>query len=341
MMPAQEILDSSRMDAAYHLHKDFSTRLNTYAKVQQQTFRGQLEDYQRRMSRLKNAHEACPNCSEAEDHSNALSSFLETADSAADIFFTSLADRFDEASSTLSDSSETLSDSLITFVETLVDNRETELDSIETHSNKLLISADANSTAYYHGRDGGKSQAIVSPLISFRHSSGFKLSVSTSWLDQQENHWDATSLGLSYEFAFSPASGALPATLIIGSTAAYTQERSVFNQSVNGEIDLSTSIADFSLAAEINFGQQSEYHFEFTATHEWQFGRKISLAPSVIASWGEQNLTLLAKRIQKIQQLNAKGKKIVTKKEYDDICQQGKYLFQFSITRLSFPSASV
>jgi hypothetical protein len=198
-------------------------------------------------------------------------------------------------------------------VETLIDNRETELDSLEQHSNKLMISTDANSFSYYHGRDGGVSQAIVSPLVSFRHSSGVKLSLGISWLAQQYNHWDGSSVGLSYEGMFSPTLGGSIGYTHFWFDSSSTQLRSVFNQSVDGELDLSTSIADFSLAAEINFDDQSEYAFDVTATHYWQFGRTVTLAPTLRISWGEQNLTLIERQLQKIQRLNPKTKKIVTR----------------------------
>jgi hypothetical protein len=112
---------------------------------------------------------------------------------------------------------------------------------------------------------------------------------------------------------FSPVLGGSLGYTHFWFDSSSTQLRSVFNQSVNGELDLSTSIADFSLAAEINFDHQSEYAFEFSATHYWQFGRKVTLTPSVKVCWGEQNLIILAKQIQKVQQVNSKGKKTVAK----------------------------
>jgi hypothetical protein len=207
----------------------------------------------------------------------------------------------------------TLCDSLITYVETLSDNRETELDSLEQHSNKLMISMDANSFSYYHGRDGGRSQAVVSSLISFRHSSGITLSLGSCWLDKQSSHWDGTSFGLSYEFLFSPLFGGSIGYAHFWFDSSSAQIRSVFNQSIDGELDLSTSIADFSLGAEINFDDQSEYAFDFTATHYWQFGRTVTLAPTVRISCGEQNLALIDRQLQKIKKLNLKSKKVVTK----------------------------
>jgi hypothetical protein len=312
---ARELLDSSRIDSALQLHKEFSGRLKTHGQAQRQALRNQLMEYEKSIIDLKNTHEACIDCAESDDFKNKLSAFYDNADSSSDVFFSSISDYFDDASSSLSDSSGTLSDSLITFVETLIDNRASELDSIEEHSNKLMISMDANSYAFFHGRDGGINQAIVSPLISFRHSSGIKLSLGTSWMEQRPpSHWDGTSLGFSYEFMFSPVFGGSIGYTHFWFDSSSTQIRSVFNQSVDGELDLSTSAADFSLAAGINFDDQSEYYFEFTATHYWQIGRKVILAPMVIASWGEQNLAFIAKRLQKVQQLNPKTKKVAAKK---------------------------
>jgi hypothetical protein len=76
-------------------------------------------------------------------------------------------------------------------------------------------------------------------------------------------------------------------------------------------LDLSTLFADFSLAGEINFDDQSEYAFDFTTTHYWQFGRTITLAPTVRISWGEQNLTLIDRQLQKILRKNPLTKKNV------------------------------
>ena len=188
MKSALDLLDSSRIDSAYQLHKDFSSKLKTYGQTQQQALRNQLLEYKKTIIDLKNTHQACLDCSEQIDFANELASFYENAGGSSDTFFTTIADRFDDATSSLSDSTGTLCDSLITFVETLIDNRETELDSLEQHSNKLMISMDANSFSYYHGRDGRRSQAVVSPLISFRHSSGITLSLESSWLDKQSNH---------------------------------------------------------------------------------------------------------------------------------------------------------
>jgi hypothetical protein len=309
MESARELLDSSRIDSAYQLHKEFSGRLKTHGQTQRQALRNQLIEYEQAIIDLKNTHEACIDCAESEDFTNELSAFYDNADSLSDAFFVSSADHFDDASSSFSDSTETLCDSLSTFVETLIDNRTAELDSIEEHSNKLMISMDANSYAFFHGRDGGKSQAIVSPLIAFRHSSGIKISLGISWLEQQINHWDGTALGFAYEFMFSPVFGGSIGYTHFWFDSGSTQIQSVFNQSVDGELDLSTSIADFSLAAGINFDDQSEYAFEFTATHYWQIGRRVIVAPTVRASWGEQNLTLIAKQLQKVQRLNPKTKK--------------------------------
>ena len=312
MKSALDLLDSSRIDSAYQLHKDFSGKLKTYGQTQREALRNQLLEYKKTIIDLKNTYEACLDCSEQVDFANELSSFYENAGSSSDTFFASLADRLDDATSSLSDSTGTLCDSLTTFVETLIDNRETELDSLEQHSNMLMISMDANSFSYFHGRDGGRSQAVVSPLISFRHSSGITLSLGSSWLDKQSSHWDGTSLGLSYEFMFSPLFGGSIGYTHFWFDSSSTQIRSVFNQSIDGEIDVSTPVADFSFAAEINFDHQSEYAFEFIATHNWEFGKKVIFAPTLKAAWGEQNLKLIAKQLQKIQQLNSKTKKTGT-----------------------------
>jgi hypothetical protein len=313
MKEAQELLDPARIDSASRLQKEFTGRLNAHGTAQRKDLSNQLFSFAQSITQLKNIHEACLDCTEPEDILNELSSFYEHADSSSDEFVAALTDRFDEANSSISDSTESLCDSLRAFVETLIDTRDAELDSIELHSNKFMIALDANSVSYFHGHDGGISQAVVSPLVSFRHSSGVKLSLGTSWMERQDNHWDATSLGLSYEFMVSPVFGGSIGYTHFWFDSSSTEIRSVFNQSVSGELDLSTSIADFSLAAEINFDHESEYDFEFTATHYWQFGRTVTLAPTVKAAWGEQNLTLIAHQLQKIQRKNPLTKKIVTR----------------------------
>jgi hypothetical protein len=310
---AHDHLDPSRIDSAYQLHRKFSSNLSIHGLTQQNVLRSQLSEYEKEISDLKNIHEACADCAETEDVVKELSLFMDQADSSSEVFFASLADCFDDAAGSLSDATETLRDSLITYVATLIDNRDAELDSLETHSNKFIISMNANSISCFHGHDGGLSQAVMSPLISFRHSSGIKLTLGMSWLEQQSNHWDGTSLGLSYEFTFSPGFGGSIGYTHLWFDSSSTQIQSVFNQNISGEVDLSTLVADFSLAAEVNFNHQSEYDVEFTATHYWQFGRNVTLAPTLRISWGEQNLTLIAHQLQKIQKRNPVTKKGTSK----------------------------
>jgi len=64
MKSALELLDSSRIDSAYQLHKDFSSRLKTYEQTQGQVLRNHLLDYKKIIIDLKNTHEACIDCAE-------------------------------------------------------------------------------------------------------------------------------------------------------------------------------------------------------------------------------------------------------------------------------------
>lgn len=313
MKSARESLDPPRIDSAYQLHKEFSNKLKVHGNTQRQALRNRLKEYEQAIIDMNNTHEACIDCTEPEDFAMELSAFHDNADSSSEVFFDSIVDHFDAASSNLSDSTETFCDSLAMFVETLIENRSAELDSIQEHSNKLTIWMNANSYASFHGRDGGISQAIVSPLIAFRHPYGIRLSLGISYLEQQSNHWDGTALGLAYEFTFSPVLGGSIGYTHYWFDSSSTQTQSVFNQSVDAELDISTSLADFSFAAGINFNDQSEYSFEFTATHCWQIGKRFIIAPIVRASWGEQNLTLIEKQLQKVQRRNPKTKKNVTR----------------------------
>ena len=50
---AREILDSSRIDSLYHLHNDFSNRLNTYGRLHQQDMHVRFLQYTPDLKRLK------------------------------------------------------------------------------------------------------------------------------------------------------------------------------------------------------------------------------------------------------------------------------------------------
>jgi hypothetical protein len=120
MKPAQELLDLSRIDSAYQLHKKFSGILKIQEQKQRQALYDQLREYKQAIIDLNNSHEACIDCAESEDFKNKLSVFYDDADSLSNAFYDSIAEQFNDASSTLSDSTETLCDFLSVFVETLI-----------------------------------------------------------------------------------------------------------------------------------------------------------------------------------------------------------------------------
>jgi hypothetical protein len=155
-------------------------------------------------------------------------------------------------------------------------------------------------------------------------------------MEDQKNHWDATALSAGYEFMFSQVlSGSIGYTHLWFDSSS-TQVRSVFNNNIGGELDLSTSITDVSFGAGINFSDKSEYYFQFTMTHNWHIGRRITIAPAILGVWGEQNQEILEKQQELVQKQNKKGK-IVTKTVTIKTTNNTKNIFSILDYELSLP----
>jgi hypothetical protein len=189
-------------------------------------------------------------------------------------------------------------DSLATSVETLVDDQSTELDSINEHSNKIIASVDTKSHTSFRGRDGGVSQASVSPSLTLALSSGFRISLGAGWTEKPEFHRDGTSLGIGYDFNISPIMGASIGYSYLWFTDSSTQNQSVFHHSIDGGIFLETSLANLGAGVGISIGSEMEYAFTASASRHIPVG-KFSLNPSLTISWGEQNGELIAQRLIK------------------------------------------
>ncbi|MGD0035788.1 MAG: hypothetical protein ABSC53_00665 [Bacteroidota bacterium] len=336
ILSSKEFLDSSRIDSAYQLHKEFSGKLKNYGKMQKQVLDRQLDGFQRLMKDLMIAHQTCSGCSGSEDYESGLSTFLDDADNSSQTFHDSISDLWSEIPGTITDSAAALRDSLEIYIETLIENRDTQLDSIEHHSSHFIASIDANSYASYHGRDGGISQSSVSPLITYRHATGIKLALGVSWMEDQEKHWDAIALGAGYEFMFSQVLGGSIGYTHLWFDSSSAQVRSVFNNNIGAGLDLSISVADVSFNAGIDFSDKSEYYFQFTTTHTWHIGRTITVAPAILGVWGEQNQVILERQQELVQKQNKKGK-IVTKTVTTKMKNSPKDIFSILDYELSLP----
>ena len=336
ILSSKELLDSSRIDSAYQLHQKLSGNLKNYGKIKKQVLDSQLKDFRRSLEYLLIAHQTCSGCCNPRDYESELSTFLDDVDSSSQTFHDSISDLWSEIPGTITDSAAALKDSLETYVETLIENRDTQLDSIEQHSSHFIASVNADSYTSFHGRDGGISQASISPLITYRHATGIKLELGVSWMEDQENHWDGTALSAGYEFMFSQIFSCSIDYTHFWFDSSSAQVRSVFNNNIGGELDLSTSVADVSFGAGIDFSDKSEYYFQFTMTHNWQVGRTISICPNILAVWGEQNQVILERQQELVQKQNKKGK-IVTKTVTTKIKNNPKNIFSILDYELSLP----
>lgn len=293
-----KVLDPKRIESVAKLHTHFSGNLNSFSQNRQKLMRERLQIHQRTILDLVDAHITCRNCKEPDDFENALNTFQEKADHSTDAFSDAASDECENASDALADTADILRDSLATFIETHVDDRSTELDSINEHSNKIIASIDTKSHTSFRGRDGGVSQASISPSLTLALSSGFRFSLSAGWTEKPEFHRDETSLGIGYDFNISPIMGASIGYSYLWFTDSSIQNQSAFHHSIDGGIFLETSLANLGASAGISIGSETEYAFTASASRHIPIGI-FSLNPSLTISWGEQNGELTAQRLIK------------------------------------------
>lgn len=295
-----KVLDPKRIESITKLHIRFSENLNSYSQSRQRLMRERLQIYQHTIQDLVDAHSLCRSCKESDDFENALNTFQEKVNHSTDIFFDAASDEYENTSNALADTADILRDSLITFSETLIEDRSTELDFFNEHSNKIIASIDAKSHTTFRGRDGGVSQASVSPSLTLALSSGFRITLGAGWTEKPEFHRDGTSLGIGYDFNISPIMGASIGYSYLWFADSSTQNQSVFHHSIDGEMFLETSLANFGAGVGISIGSETEYAFTASASRHFPIGI-FSLNPSLIISWGEQNGELTAQRLIKTE----------------------------------------
>jgi hypothetical protein len=298
-------LDKKRITSIEQLHTRLSEKLNFFNRSRQKLMNDRLQKHQRSIQDLVSAHLPCQNCKEYNDYENTLNAFQEKVDLSTDAFFDAVSDEYENASDALTETADILRDSLMSFIETLVDDRSTELEEIDAHSNKIIASVDAKSHATYRGRDGGVSQASLSPSLALALSSGLRISLGAGWTEKPEFHQDATYLGIGYDFSISSVMSVSIGYTYLWYADSSTQNQSVFHHSIDGGIYLETRPVNLGASVGISIGDQIEYAFAASISRSIPIGN-FTLDPSLTITWGELNGELTAERLTKA--LKGQGK---------------------------------
>ncbi len=298
-------LDQKRIESVGILHTRLSDNLNSNNQKRQNVMYERLQKNQRTIRDLITAHLPCLGCKEYHDYEITFNAFQKKVDISTDAFFDAASDEYESASDAMADTADILRDSLISYIETLIDERSTELYEFEEHSNKIIASVDTRSHTTFRGRDGGVSQASLSPSLAFALSSGLRFSLGAVWTEKPDFHHDGIYLGVGYDFTISPVMGASIGYTYLLFADSSTENQSVIHHSIDGGIYLETALANLGASAGISIGSEMEYAFAASISRSIPIGN-FSFDPSLTITWGEQNGELVAERL--VRTLKGQGK---------------------------------
>jgi len=176
----------------------------------------------------------------------------------------------------------------------------------DSPSNKIIASTDAKSHSSFRGRDGGISQASLTPSITLALQSGIRISLGAGWTEKPEFHRDGTYLGIGYDFPLAPEIGASFSYTYLSYADSSTQNQSVFHHSIGSGVYIESSLATFAADIGVSIGSSVEYALTVNISHPFLFG-KCSFHPLLAISWGEQNGELVAERIIKSEKASGKS----------------------------------
>jgi hypothetical protein len=302
---AGKMLDKKSIASVDQLHTRLSGKLNSISQSRQKLMNDRLQKHQHNIQDLMAVHLPCQNCKEYDDYENTLNVFKEKIDLSTGAFFDAASDEYENTLDTLTETADIMRDSLLSYIETLVDDRMTELENIDAHSNRIIVTVDAKSHATYRGRDGGVSQASLSPSLALALSSGLRFSLGAGWTEKPDFHRDAAFLGIGYDFNISSFMNASIGYTYFLYTDSSTQNQSVFNHSIDGGIFLETPLVNLGTNVGVFIGNEIEYALAASVSRSIPI-RNFSLDPSLTITWGEQNGELDAERIIKV--LRGQGK---------------------------------
>ncbi len=272
----------------------------------------------------------CAGCSTPGAYEAARGVFAEAADSLLGACADSMASLVESWENALDDSVVSFTDSVLYEIEIFksgyVDPRETESVS------RLVASGSIQTHTSYRGRDNGVNESAFGPSLTYHHRSGLYAGGAVGWVSHPGSGPDDVSLSAGYEFdASSSFDGSVAYTRYWYSDSS-TRPQAVTNQNLEGMFTLDLDAVSLTGTLAYDFGGGSG-GAEFTTSLDASkdilvpgrvLGGSLLLAPTVTATWGDQDERLLQKRLARVK------KKVVVVKSAKPTLMFGILDYEFS-----------
>jgi len=306
---AHDSLDTPRIDTLLLVTKLLNQQLLAFGDTSKQTISGPLSDFSGELFKGRNTYAVCDSCESDSDFDDRFEQFRSFVDSLHDVFNDTTTALMDDRKDTFQDRYYTVHDSLADLRDILIENRLNEIDYQRYVATRLTVAAGYSSRTTYRGRDNGVPQQMISPSLAFHHTSGFGIEVSTYWLYQTPKQWDDVAASVSYEFSVGNLLGGEVSYSHFWFSDSSRSSKSVFKNDFGASLSLNWPVLSLSVDGDVATGDASEFTLAVSASDEFgiplTLHSNISFAPSVTATFGEQNSTLTTLR------KGPKGKKVV------------------------------
>lgn len=297
---AHDSLDGPRKDTLRFVTKRFQQQLLAFGDTSKRAVSATISSFAEELAKGKGTYSICDSCESSTDFNDRLEEFREFIDNLRDAFHDTTATLVENHNDIVQERYDTMHDSLTDLRDILMENRLNELDYQRYVATRLTISAGYSSHSTYRGRDNGVKQQMIAPSISFYHSSGFGLEVSTYWLDQTPKRWDDVAASITYEFTVGSFLGGELSYSHFWFSDSSLSAKSVFKNSIGASLSLNSPVLLLSVGGDLAIGNASEFTMTLSASHEFEFPltlhNNISLGPAVRAVIGEQNSELTTLR---------------------------------------------
>ena len=307
---AHDSLDASRKDTLRFITKSLQQQLLAFGDTTKQAVNAPIAHFSDELTKGKRTYSFCDSCEGDPDFNDRFEQFREFVNNLHDGFHDTTAALMDYHKDTFEDRYDTVHDSLSDLRDILIENRLGEIDYQRYVATRLTVSTGYSSHTTYRGRDNGVSQQMIAPSLSFHHSSGFGIEVSTYWLDQTPKRWDDVAGSLTYEFTAGGLFGGSLSYSHFWFSDSSRSSKSVIKNDFAASFSLSWPMISLSIDGDLATGDASEFTLAASVSHEFEFPltlyNKISLEPTFTAIIGEQNSTLTTLRTK-----GAKGKEVV------------------------------
>ena len=181
---AHDSLDISRKDTLRFTTKSLQQQLLAFGDSTKHAVSVPISRFSDELTKGKRIYSLCDSCESDTDFNDRLEQFREFVDNLHDGFHDTTTALMDDHKDLFQDKYDTIHDSLADLRDILIENRLDEIDYQRYVATRLTIATGYSSHTTYRGRDNGVPQQMIAPSLSFHHSSGFGIEVSTFWLDQ-------------------------------------------------------------------------------------------------------------------------------------------------------------